>query len=294
MEVVRPSTLLTGVQTGALDILAQALLAATAVFFLLCLRRLSRRGRPASTWRAVAFLAGLFFVWVAVGSGLAGYDDTDVTVHVVQHLLLMMVAPPLLVLGRPLVVAMQSAPRPVRARTARALGSAPVRLLTHPVVSWTLYFSSMAVMLTDRSVYHYLVTHDLQHEASHLWLIITGLLYWEPLLGGVTSGRRMSHPARMMSMLASMPFEVLIGIWLRYQTSTLDPVSTLADTQRAGEAFIVGATLVSTVWLVTVVVQWGRAVIREERRVALQPATEQWSTPWWVLAEEANGAAGGP
>lgn len=294
MAVLQPSTLVTGVQTGVPDLLAQVLLAATAVLYLIGLRRLGRRGRRIAPWRAAAFLTGLVGLWVAIGSGMAGYDDTNVTVHVVQHLLLMMVAPPLLALGRPLVIAMQVGPRGFQVRTARILGSAPVRFVTHPVIGWSTYFALMAVMLTDRPVYHYIVHHQAAHDASHVLVIGAGLLYWEPLLGGVTAGRRLSHPVRVASLLASMPFEVLIGIWLRYQTTTLDPVSTLADTQRAGEAFIVGASVVSTLWLVGVVIQWGGAALREERRAALRSAGGEWSRPWWVEAPEANAAVEGP
>lgn len=292
--MVQPSTLLTGVQTGALDLLAQAMLGVSAVLYLMALRRLAGRGRRISRGRTVAFMAGLVLLWVAVGSGLAAYDDTNVTVHVVQHLLLMMAAPPLLVVGQPLIVAMQATPRRIQAGMARTFASTPVRFLTHPAVAWTVYFGSMVAMLADRPVYHYLIHHQLVHDASHLLAVVAGLLYWEPLLGGATSGRRLSHPARIISMLANMPFEVLIGIWLRYQTTTLDPVSTLADTRRAGEAFIVGATLASTVWLAGVAVRWGMAARREDRRVALQPRTGEWSTPWWVEAAQASAAAEGP
>lgn len=294
IEAVQAPTLLTGVQTGALDLLAQALLAATAAFYLLCFRSLARRGRRIPWRRAAAFLAGLLLIWVAVGSDLAAYDDTNVTVHVVQHLLLMMAAPPLLALGRPLVVAMQASGRHRQAALARFLSSPPVRVLTHPVLTGVLYFGSMAVMLADRTVYGYLISHAPVHGASHAWLTLTGILYWEPLVGGVTSGRRLSHPARVLALLATMPFEVLIGLWLRYQTSPLAPTNTLADTQRAGEAFVVGATLVTTVWLVAVALQWGAAALREERRVAALPVADEWTAPWWVEATEANGVAGSP
>lgn len=292
--MVRASTLLTGVQTGPLDILAQTLVAATAAFYLLGRRRVTRRGGRIAAGRTVAFLAGLLSIWVAVGSGLAGYDDTNVTVHIVQHLLLMMVAPPLLVLGRPLVMAAQAAGRANQVRLTRVLGSAAVRALGSPVLTWVLYMSSMAVMLADRPVYHFLIVHPLWHDASHVCLLAVGLLYWEPLLGGLTAGRRLSQPVRVMSVLANMPFEVLIGLWLRYQTAPLDPVSTVSDTQRGGEAFIVGATFVSTVWLVAIAWQWAALALREERRAAARPPSTQWTTPWWVEPAETNGAAGGP
>lgn len=292
--MVRASSLLTGVQSGALGILAQACLAATAVLYLLCLRRLHIRGRRPPARRTVCFLAGLFALWVAVGSGLAGYDDTNVTAHVVQHLLLMMVAPPLLVLGRPVVVVLQAAGRSGQSRLARALASWPARVLTHPLLTWAVYLAAMALMLADRSVYQYLVQHPLTHDATHVAMLATGVLYWEPLLGGTARGRPVSQPVRVMSVLANMPFEVLIGLWLRYQVAPLGPSGTVADTQRAGEAFVVGATLLSTVWLGAIVWQWAAAALREEKRAASRTPAAEWTTPWWVEASEVNGVAGGP
>lgn len=293
IDAVRTSTLLTGFQSGGLDLLAQALLVATAAFYLFCLRRLVRRGREIPWRRATAFLAGLLAVWIAVGSGLAAYDDTNVTVHVVQHLLLMMVAPPLLALGRPVVVVMQAGTRRRQVRLARVLSSRAARVLTHPAMTWSVYFASMVAMLADRPVYHYLINHPLVHDASHAWLILIGILYWEPLVGGATSGRRVSHPLRAIAVLASMPFEVVVGIWLRYQTTPLDPVNSVADTQRAGEAFVVGAALVSTAWLVTILVQWGGAALREDRRIAARPPSGEWTTPWWMETKP-NGVAESP
>lgn len=288
-----PPSLLTGVETAPLDLAAQAALVAAGGLYLAARRRLARRGRPVPARRAVAFLAGLAAVWVAVGSDLARYDDTNVTVHVVQHLLLMMVAPPLLVLGRPVVIAMQAAGRGAQVRLAGILSSRPARWASSLVATWVVYFVSMWLMLADRGVYGYLIAHPLVHDASHAWLVAVGVLYWEPLLGAVSSGRRVSPPAKVIAVLATMPFEVLIGLWLRFQAAPLAPVNTVADTQRAGEAFVVGATLVSTVWLVAIVGQWAAAAIREERRAERLPPSAEWTTPWWVAPSEVNGASGG-
>ena len=287
------STLWTGVQTGPLELVAGGLLVAAAALYLFGTRRIRERGRPWPAGRVWAFLAGLLAVWGAVGSGLAAYDERSVTAHIAQHILLMMVAPPLLAMGRPVVLAAQALGRTRQVKLVRALGAPAVRVPTHPVTAWVLYIGSMMVMFADRPVYDYLVAHPLVHDAAHGWLIGTGLLYWEPLLGAGT-GHRMPRPARVISVLANMPFEALVGLWLRYRTAPVDPLNSVSDTQRAGEAFIVGATMVSTVWLLVIVGQWAAEAWREEARAASRPGRAEWSTPWWVTSTEVNGASGGP
>ena len=52
-------------------------------------------------WRLAAFLAGMFFLWVAIGSPLSAFDESSLTIHMVQHILLMLVVPPLVLVGSP-------------------------------------------------------------------------------------------------------------------------------------------------------------------------------------------------
>lgn len=288
--------LLTGVQTGPLDLAATALLAVSAAFYLVAVRRLARRGRRWAPGRTAAFLAGLATVWIAVGSGVAAYDDSSVVVHIVQHLLLMMASPPLLALGHPVTLAAQGSPRAAQVRINRFLRRPVVRAVTHPAPAWALYLAAMAVMLADRTVYDYLVAHPLVHDAGHGLALLAGLLYWQPLVGG-DGPHRPSHAARVVSVLANMPFEVLVGLWLCYQTTPVDPINTLGDTNTGGEAFVVGATLLSTLWLAVVVAQWAAFAFREDRRASGRPAAAPagtagvptgWSIPWWVPAGEAG------
>jgi cytochrome c oxidase assembly factor CtaG len=65
-------------------------------------RRLRRESAPViGAWRAASFVVGLFLIWVALGSPLAAYGHHLLTVHMIQHLLLMTVAPALILLGEP-------------------------------------------------------------------------------------------------------------------------------------------------------------------------------------------------
>ncbi|HET9076744.1 MAG TPA: cytochrome c oxidase assembly protein [Acidimicrobiales bacterium] len=281
---VRAGVLLTGVQTAAPALAAAGAEVAAAGLYLWGVRRLAGRGRRWPVRRTLAFMAGLTTIWLAVGSGLAAYDETSVTLHMVQHVLLMTAAPPLLALGRPLALATQAARRPAQVRLNRLLRSGPVAALTHPLPAAVLYFGTMWVMLVDRPAYDYLIADQPAHRASHVLLLAVGLLYWTPLVAPDTARHRLSHPARVVLLLLSMPLEALPGVFMRFRSTPIDAINSLADTRTAGELFLVAATGACSLWLVAVVVQWFAFAVREERRQASGPdgAGGAWTVPWWI------------
>src|ERR1700681_2796734 len=96
-----------------------------------------------SAWRLAAFLAGIVSVWIAIGSPLEAFDDVSLTVHMVQHLLLMAIAPPLILLGAPTLPLLRGLPRRItRGPVRQFLNSLPVkwlgRALTNPVICWSV------------------------------------------------------------------------------------------------------------------------------------------------------------
>lgn len=275
--------LLTGAQTGIPALAVDAALAASAGLYLGGVRRLAGRGRRWAVRHTAAFVAGLVAIWVAVGSGLAVYDDSSVTLHMVQHILLMMAAPPLLALGRPVALAAQSSARATQVRLTRLMRGPAVTVATHPAVAGVIYFFTMWVMLVDRGVYDYLVTHQAAHEAAHVLLLAAGLLYWPPLVAPDASRHHLSHPARVVLLLLSMPLEALPGIWMRFQSSPISAINTLAGTRTGGEVFLVAATGACSLWLVTIVVQWFAFALREERREQARATPDlEWTVPSWV------------
>ena len=126
-------------------VLAALLLA--AFWYFQATRDVAERGDHGPATRTLAFFAGLVAVELAFQSSLAMLPYISFPIQVVQKLLLLVVAPPLLVLGAPLALAVEtSSPR----STGRLLGvvrSAPLRALTHPVVIFLLYFGGLACLL---------------------------------------------------------------------------------------------------------------------------------------------------
>ena len=105
----------------------------------------SRPGRPTASQPAVAtvaggmFLAGLAVVVMATESGIGAYDDVLFWDHMIQHLLLIMVAPPLLVVGQPVTLLMHASRNPLHTWVKRLLRSRVISALTWPVFGVVAY-----------------------------------------------------------------------------------------------------------------------------------------------------------
>lgn len=294
--------LLTGIQTGPLALLADALQVLALGAYLVGVRRLRRRGRHWSGWPTAAYAAGVVALWIAVGSGLAAYDDVNVTLHVVQHVLLMMVAPPLVALGKPVTLVVQASGRSAQVRVLKVVRSHAVSALTFPVVAWLLYYGTMVVFFLTPA-YAYSVAHPLFHDGTHLWFFAIGYLYWAPIVGLDPTRWRLSYPARIGSLFAGMPFEAFLGISLTGLPKPIAPINTLANTHTAGSAFWALAMSATGLCMAVVAGQWYRQLqrdtARQDRRAAEAAAAnraraaelgvddlaEGVTVPWWRLAE---------
>jgi len=146
-------------------------------------RRLPQRF---GVWRLIAFQAGLLTLFLALASPLHALAELLLQFHMVQHLLLMMVVPPLLLLGAPILPLLHGLPRPalqyalskVFAWTAlQYLG----RFLTHPVVC-LVAFTVSTVAWHVPGLYELALRAELWHEAQHVCFLSTGILFWWPVV----------------------------------------------------------------------------------------------------------------
>lgn len=240
--------------------------ALAVVLYILGVRRLALRGRHWSPSSTAAFITGIAAIWVAVGSPLANYDDVSAPVHVVQHALLMMIAPPLIAVGRPITLAIQAANRPIQVRIVKLMHSRTIASLTNPIAGWLLYYGAMYACFLDRHLYDYLLSHPLAHDASHFGLLVIGYLYWQPLIGGDPTRHRLAHRTRRASALGGTVAEVALGIAIITFSQPLDRINTLADTHAAGTVFLILAGL-TCLMCVTLMARAGRRPVRRIRAV---------------------------
>jgi len=139
-----------------------------------------------SGWRLAGFMSGLFALWIAVGSPLAAFDDDLLSIHMVQHILLMVVAPPLILLGAPALPLLHGLPpKFVRSGLGPLLRWPPLQRLghetTHPVVCWLAAMVALIGWHTP-AAFEFALRSDFFHECEHSCFFATSILFWWPVV----------------------------------------------------------------------------------------------------------------
>jgi putative membrane protein len=167
-------------------VLPTALLALVAVIYTTGWAR-ARRTRPAELppWRLAAFLSGLASIFVAISSPLDTFSESLLFMHMAQHFVLMSVAPPLLVLGAPVVPLLRGTPR-LTIRMLRPLFRSRVahRLLSHPqrnLFAW-LAMNVAYVGWHVPAAYEFALQSESWHNVEHACFLFTSLLFWWPVV----------------------------------------------------------------------------------------------------------------
>jgi putative copper resistance protein D len=227
--------------------------------------------------RVWCWLAGLAVLLVATQSVIGAYDTTLFTVHMAQHLLLTMVAAPLLLLGAPVTLLLRAASSELRQDLILpVLHSRVVRFLSHPIVAWTQF---AAIMWASHftGLFDAALEDPLIHVLEHALFLGSALLFWWPVIGADPGPRRLSHPMRLGYLLVGMPFSSFLGLAIFSASSVLyEHYATLQrtwgqtpleDQQWAGGIMWAGGDLVFLLAMVVTMIAWLRAEEAEGRRV---------------------------
>jgi putative copper resistance protein D len=260
-------------------------------WYLSATKRLAVRGRAWRASRLACFIAGLAVIAVATQSGIGAVDTTSFSAHVIQHLLLGMLAPVLLALGAPVTLALQSSNRRTRRTLLRVLHSRPMSALTHPVTAWALFGGSMfALYFTD--LYRRTLHNTALHDLVHLHFVVVGCLFFWLVVGVDPIPHRLPHPARLLFVLVALPFHTILGVALITQQRLIAPGITLADQQAgAGILWSAGEAL-GLVAMFVVVFQWMAAEEREAVRLDRQLDRQLEQQLGSGASADASGAAG--
>lgn len=228
-------------------------------------------------WRTATYLSGVAAIAVVLLGPFGAFDDTFFWAHMVQHMVLMMLAAPLLLIGSPGLLALRAVPPAARRRwVVPVIRSRVAMALTHPVVTWLLLAGTL--LGTHFSpFYDYAITHEPVHRfVEHPLYLSVALLYFAPLLGRNPLPRRLPPLVKVVSLVAMMAPETMTGFFLFIGRHVYYPsYATVArpfgpgplfDQQLGGAIMWGGGMILSALWIVVAVRQWLRAEERATRR----------------------------
>ncbi len=250
-----------------------------AALYLWAAVRLRMTGHAWPVGYTISFLAGIATLVLFTATGLNGYGMSLFSVHMVQHMVLTMVTPILLLVGRPVTLALRALPSSSQVRHAIVwlLRSRLAKILTSiwftlPVFIFTLYGLYFIAPLFDA-----LMNNWAGHEFMLAHFVVTGLLLFWPLLGLDPSPHQQSAPLRLLESLLPMPFHAFFGITVMGATVLLvktfaNPpaswhISPVADQQTGGGLAWAFSEVPSLFLTLLLGVIWARESGREARRL---------------------------
>jgi putative copper resistance protein D len=220
---------------------------------------------------------------MGTSSGIGRYGPAMFSVHMGEHMILSMLVPILLVLGGPVTLALRAlpaagrnAPPGPREWLLAAVHSPPARFLTHPLVAMPLFVGSYYALYFSGLFAAALPEHP-AHVLMNVHFLLTGLLFFWPLVGIDPAPRRLPPAARMGILFASVPFHAFFGVALMSSDTVIgdgfyralalpwvpDP---LRDQQLGGGLAWASGEIPLLLVVIVLLVQWSRHDERSARR----------------------------
>lgn len=222
------------------------------------------------TWQRGAFLlAGLLVVAFALSPPLDAAADESLPLHMAQHMLLLAVAPPLLVLGEPIRVAFDLLPPRGARRLAALLRSRPLQALLNPLLALVL-FAAVVVATHVPAVFDTAMENDSLHALEHGAYLGAGLLFWAAALGADPAAKQLSPVAVVGLLTAATVPMIAVGVALDTATGVFySPYAIGTSTAAAIAEQDPGAT---AMWagdlpFAAAIVLAGWAAVRREERL---------------------------
>jgi putative copper resistance protein D len=271
---------------------ASLVIVLTAGVYLWGVSRMHRRGDRWPLGRTVAFLGAMVLAALATVSGIGTYDDTLLSVHMAQHMILSMLVPLSMALGAPITLALRTLPRRPRGWLLVVLHSRAAKVLTFPPLTFALF------VLTPWALYFtgwYTATlhHDYLHEMTHAHMVLVGCLFFWPLVGVDPLPNRIDYPFRVLLIVLTLPFHAFMGVTIMAQEKLIGgdwypelhegPMgawlpSPHGDQHLAGGILWSAGDMVGLFFFAVLFAQWVRSSMaearREDRRLDLLEARE--------------------
>ncbi len=242
---------------------------------------------PWSAGKTAAWIGALLTTAVGIFSFVGVYDGELFWDHMVQHLVLIMVAAPLFAVASPLRLALNATSGTAHIVVTEALRSRVAKFFGNPIVAFILY--AVVIPISHLTVwYNYTLTQESVHNAEHLAFLLVGYLFWRQIFGNDPNVRRL-HPAlQFFYLFMAIPIDTFTGLSLAGATHEMFPAyfathrswgpSLLTDLHVGGDImWVVGDTLM--LWpMIPVALRWmhleERKAVRIDRELDEQASQE--------------------
>ncbi|ROQ63182.1 putative copper resistance protein D [Streptomyces sp. 840.1] len=243
--------------------------------------RLRRRGDGWPVNRIVFFVIGVLSIALVMCTKLNDYGMVMFSVHMVQHMVISMLSPILLLLGAPVTLALRALPVAARGRKGprelllMLLHSRYMKVITHPVFTIPLFIASL-YGLYFTPLFDFLMGSTAGHLAMMVHFLGVGLVFFWPIMGIDPGPHRPGYLLRMLELFAGMPFHAFFGIALMMASQPMVEVyknpsaslgiDALSDQNAAGGIAWAFSEIPSVLVLLALVFQWYRSDQRTAKR----------------------------
>ncbi|WP_086827150.1 cytochrome c oxidase assembly protein [Streptomyces sp. NRRL B-24572] len=246
--------------------------------------RLRRRGDAWPISRTVFFTVGVLTVALVMCTKLNDYGMVMFSVHMVQHMVISMLSPILLLLGAPVTLALRALPVAGRGSLGprelllKLLHSRYMRVITHPAFTISMFIASLYALYFS-PLFDFLMGSKAGHIGMMVHFLMVGLVFFWPIMGVDPGPHRPGYVMRMLELFAGMPFHAFFGIAMMMATQPLvesykNPpaslgIDALTDQNAAGGIAWAFSEIPSVLVLIALVYQWyhseQRQAIRKDR-----------------------------
>ncbi|WP_017241402.1 cytochrome c oxidase assembly protein [Streptomyces sp. SS] len=246
--------------------------------------RLRRRGDAWPVSRTVFFVVGVLTVALVMCTKLNDYGMVMFSVHMVQHMVISMLSPILLLLGAPVTLALRALPVAGRGSLGprelllKLLHSRYMKVITHPAFTISMFIASLYALYFS-PLFDFLMGSKAGHIGMMVHFLMVGLVFFWPIMGVDPGPHRPGYVMRMLELFAGMPFHAFFGIAMMMASEPLvkaysNPpaslgIDALTDQQAAGGIAWAFSEIPSVIVLIALVYQWyhseQRQAVRKDR-----------------------------
>ncbi|MFG2727311.1 cytochrome c oxidase assembly protein [Streptomyces canus] len=243
--------------------------------------RLRRRGDAWSVGRTVSYVAGVLSIALMMCTRLNDYGMVMFSVHMVQHMVISMLSPILILLGAPVTLALRALPVAGKGRKGprelllALLHSRYMRIITHPAFTIPLFIASLyALYFTP--IFDFLMGSKTGHIAMMVHFLAVGVVFFWPIIGVDPGPQRPGYLMRMLELFAGMPFHAFFGIALMMASEPMvetfkNPpaslgIDALSDQNYAGGIAWAFSEIPSVLVLIALLFQWYGSEQRQAKR----------------------------